>query len=299
MSALNRLVLSLPPEHSPDDAEALQARLALCVSHGWEEQSLPTGEFRCIVHSALPEFCAEIGREIRGILPEISLEENSVEEKNWIDAWKEFFTPVTAGAHFLVLAPWMHEELEAVAKEAATTGTARIPLLVEPKNAFGTGHHDSTALCLEALSSLYAEGKIREGMRFLDLGTGSGILGLACAGLHLSGEGLDIDPPAVANALENRAVNGVSEQRFTVRLGGIEEATGPYDLVLANILADPLKEMAPAMAALPGCGGKRPTLVLSGFLDIQADAVERAYLAAGYDRPRRMMRGEWSALIFE
>ena len=146
---------------------------------------------------------------------------------------------------------------------------------------------------------MYAEGKIREGMRFLDLGTGSGILGLACVGLHLHGEGLDIDPPAVANALENRAVNGVSEQRFTVRLGGIEEASGPYDLVLANILADPLKEMAPAMAALPGIAGKRPMLVLSGFLDIQADAVERAYLAAGYGRPRRMMRGEWVSLIFE
>ena len=115
MSALNRLVLTLPPDHSPEDADALHARLALCVSHGWEEQSLPTGEFRCIVHSALPEFCVEIVREVRGILPEISLEESAVEEKNWAEAWKEFFTPVEGGAHFLVLAPWMHEERKALA----------------------------------------------------------------------------------------------------------------------------------------------------------------------------------------
>jgi ribosomal protein L11 methyltransferase len=103
----------------------------------------------------------------------------------------------------------------------------------------------------------------------------------------------------VDNALENRAANGISERSFRVRLGGIEEATGGYDLVLANILAEPLKELAPALAALSGEDGKRPLLVLSGILDHQADAVERAYRAVGYGRPRRLPRGEWAALIFE
>jgi ribosomal protein L11 methyltransferase len=130
-------------------------------------------------------------------------------------------------------------------------------------------------------------------MRFLDLGTGSGILGLACAKLGLVGEGLDIDLPAVENALENRTANAVDPTDFAVRLGGVEEAAGPYDFIVANILAAPLREMAPAIAAL-----KSPALVLSGLLDMQADAVEAAYIEQGYAKARRMISGEWAALIF-
>jgi ribosomal protein L11 methyltransferase len=298
MSVLYRLVLTLPPGHAPENAEVLQAHLALHVPHGWEEQGLPTGEFRCIVHCALPEVRAGIARAVRNVLPGIFVEECSVAEENWAEAWKEFFTPVKAGAHFLVLAPWMREERDALDAEAAGGKNARIPLIIEPKSAFGTGHHESTALCLEALSALYAEGRIGAGMRFLDLGTGTGILGLACAGLQLHGDGLDTDPCAVANALENRAANGISAQVFAVRLGDIAAAQDAYDLVLANILAGPLMEMAPAMAALSGKGDVPPLLVLSGILTPQADAVERAYLAAGFERPRRLLRGEWAALIF-
>jgi ribosomal protein L11 methyltransferase len=299
MSVLNRLVLTLHPDSPPEDADLLRACLALRVPHGWEEEVPPEGGLRCIVHSALPEPRAGVVQAVRGFLPGISVEESCVEEKNWAEAWKEFFTPVTGGTHFLVLAPWMRDELAALAREAAKGGKARLPLIIEPKSAFGTGHHESTALCLEALSLLRSEGKIREGTRFLDLGAGTGILGLACARLGLCGDGLDTDPCAVDNALENRAANGISEQSFRVRPGGVEEARGAYDLVLANILAEPLRELAPALAALSGEKGKRPLLVLSGILDHQADAVERAYRAVGYGRPRRLPRGEWAALIFE
>lgn len=328
MSVLHRLTLSLPPDHLPEDADRLLAFLALRVSHGWEEQSPPTGELRCIVHTPLPEFTAQLAGEARHDLPEALVEEDTLEEQNWVEAWKEFFTPVQGGRHFLVLAPWMiaeREECEARARTGAApdrqqadgrqtdrqqadgqqtdgqqTDGPRIPVIIEPRTAFGTGHHETTALCLEAVSTLYDEGRLSAGMRFLDLGTGSGILGLACAKLGLRGEGLDIDPPAVDNALENRAVNNVPAEDFAVRPGGLEAAQGPYDLVLANILARPLRDMAPDLAGLPSPRpGKRPLLVLSGLLDIQADAVEAAYIAAGRGRARKLIRGEWAALIFE
>jgi ribosomal protein L11 methyltransferase len=288
MSQLTRLDITLPPGHSEEDAELLQAQLALRVSHGWEETSLPTGEFRCRVHFAIPEVCEDLRRAVAELLPAASLELSQVEDKNWMEAWKQFFTPVQAG-DFLVLAPWMTDELAAA---------SRIPIIIEPKTAFGTGHHATTALCLRAISLLHSEGRLRSGMRFLDLGTGSGILGIACAKLGLTGQGLDIDPPAIANSLENRAINGVAEDAFTLALGSVEQAKGPYDIVLANILAGPLRDMAGQIADLPGNGGSRPLLVLSGLLDIQADSVEAAYAAEGLPKPRRLADGEWMALIF-
>jgi len=291
MAILTRLDCILPWTHTTEDADKLLALLTLHVSHGWEERSLPTGELVCTVYSTVPESAQALQDTIVRSLPSASVQVTAEEEKDWAEAWKDFFTPVEGGEHFLVLAPWMTTEREQ---------TKRIPIIIEPKTAFGTGHHETTALCLAVISSLYGEGVVRAGMRFLDLGTGSGILGLACAKLGLSGEGLDIDLPAVENALENRAANAIDPADFAVRLGGVEEASGPYDFIVANILAAPLREMAPAIAALPeGPQNKRPVLVLSGLLEMQADAVEAAYIEQGYAKARRIIRGEWAALVFD
>jgi len=284
LAALTRLDCILPGIHTTQEADTLLALLTLHVSHGWEERALPTGELVCTIYHTVPASAQALRDCIFRALPRASVQVTLEEEKNWAEAWKEFFTPVEGGEHFLVLAPWMTAEREK---------TQRIPIIIEPKTAFGTGHHETTALCLTVISSLYAQGGIRPGMHFLDLGTGSGILGLACAKLGLTGEGLDIDLAAVENARENRAVNAIDPAAFAVRLGGVEEARDPYDFIVANILAAPLKEMAPAIAAL-----KPSVLVLSGLLGIQADAVEAAYIEQGYTQARRIIRGEWAALIF-
>lgn len=291
MSELIRVAMTLPPEHVSDEAEILSALLAAHVPHGWEEEILPAGEMRCIAHFSTPDACAGLAGHLRATLPSLRIERDSVPEKNWLEAWKEFFTPVEAGSHFLVLAPWMEKE---------RAQTPRIPVLIEPKTAFGTGHHASTALCLEAVSGLFAEGLLRPAGHFLDLGTGSGILGIGCARLGLSGLGLDIDPDAVANAVGNREINDLTEKDFAVRLGSLQDVAeaDPYDLVLANILAEPLKRLAPLMASLPGPGeGRRPLLVLSGLLNSQADDVEKAYTDLGWVRFSRLSRDEWTALI--
>lgn len=299
MPMLDRLTITLPPNHDPDEADRLQAALAVGVSHGWEEQSLPTGEWQCIVHNTSPAAGQELAAKIGALFPAAQLDRNTVEEKNWVEAWKEFFTPVKAGKRFLVLAPWMKEEA------AAAT---RTPIIIEPKTAFGTGHHATTALCLGVLSSLADQGLLHPGMRFLDLGCGSGILGIAAATLGLHGDGLDIETAAVENSEENRAGNGVAPEAFKIYRGSLEpadggcalpgDAHGPYDIILANILAGPLRELAPLVNALPGPDGKRPLLVLSGILDLQADAVAEAYTALGFPEPERSAQGEWVALTF-
>ena len=124
-----------------------------------------------------------------------------------------------------------------------------------------------------------------------------GVLGIGCCKSGLTGEGLDIDPLAVDNALENRVLNAVAPENFTVAEGSIGAVAGKrFDLVLANILARPLTEMAADIVRACRPGG---CLVLSGLLEIQADGVAAAYRAQGLPEPRRIIDGEWAALVWD
>lgn len=268
------------------DFDRISGLLTLGVSFGWEEESLATGETRFRVHCEQEGFLQKLRESVSHAAPETHCTLEALEAQDWLSAWRQFFTPVCCGSRFVVLPPWLAESPDF---------PGRTPVLIEPKSAFGTGHHATTALCLGVVSDLLDQGRIASGQTFLDLGTGSGVLGIACCKSGLSGLGLDIDPLAVDNALENRELNQVSG--FDAALGGIEAAVGhSFDLVLANILARPLMELAPAVAAARkphGC------LVLSGLLEIQADGVEAAYKAQGLPTARRVIEGEWCALVWE
>ncbi len=281
MSELTRLCITVEDEQT----DRLLALLSLSVTHGWEEQTLGTGETRCIVHSGHSGFCRELADSINSLIPEAEISLEQVEELDWVETWKEFFTPVACGRHFLVLPPW-----------SADFGDSedRIKVLIEPRQAFGTGHHASTALCLQGLSELYERGLLKTDGSFADIGTGSGILGLAAAKLGLKGVGLDIDIQAVDNAVENRALNNISEDAFAIALGGPDKAEGPYDLIFANILAEPLKNMAKDITALLKDGG---FIILSGFLNIQAQNVAAAYEEHGLSVFAEISREDWVALV--
>ncbi|ATD81277.1 MULTISPECIES: 50S ribosomal protein L11 methyltransferase [Desulfovibrio] len=260
--------------------------LTLEVPFGWEEESLPTGESRFRVHCENADFIRNLCNVFEVRLPGARCAVQSLEEQDWVAAWKQFFTPVPCGRRFVVLPPWLADSEEF---------SDRVKVFIEPKSAFGTGHHATTALCLMVLSDLLDAGRLSPGETFLDLGTGSGVLGIACCKSGLRGEGLDIDSLAVENALENRTLNEVEE--FAVGQGSIDAVPGKtYDLVLANILARPLIELAPLIvqACKPGA-----CLVLSGLLEIQADSVEAAYTAQCLPRPRRVLDGEWCALVWD
>ena len=252
---------------------------------GWQDEGSKEGLRRLTVHFDQPEQSAEIEAALVAACPGLAMEITSVDNADWNSAWKKYFTPIPIGTRFVVLPSWLRDE-----------PCAAQPILIEPKMAFGTGHHQTTALCLEALDRLATDGVLAAGQSFLDLGTGSGILGIAAAKLGLAGQGLDIDPVAVDNACENAALNAV-EGAFTLATGSITDIPEErrFDCILANILANPLIDMAEdicARLARPG------VLILSGILREQADRVIEAYVEQGLAAPHVSHSGEWTSLVF-
>lgn len=284
MKTIHRLEIVV----AESDYDCATGLLALEVPFGWEEQSLPTGETRFRVHCEQKDFLERLQQLLKQTVPAAESALSELEETDWLAAWRQFFTPVCCGNHFVVLPPWLTDTQDF---------PGRTPILIEPKSAFGTGHHATTALCLRVVSDLLEAGRLQQGQHFLDLGTGSGVLGIGCCKFGLTGEGLDIDPLAVDNAVENRALNAITPENFTVAEGSIGAVAGKqFDLVLANILARPLTEMAADIVRACRPGG---CLVLSGLLEIQADGVTAAYKAQGLPEPRRIIDGEWAALVWD
>jgi ribosomal protein L11 methyltransferase len=160
-------------------------------------------------------------------------------------------------------------------------------------SAFGTGLHPTTALCLEALLDV-ADAAVPDAV--LDVGTGSGILALG--GLMVGvprAVGIDVDDEALRVAAENARINRLDDRLELIR-GGPDAASGTFPLVLANVLAAPLIEMAPALVRRVGHLGQ---IVLSGIPSSMAEEVERTYRDLGTRRVRVMSRGGWVALVLQ
>ncbi len=203
-------------------------------------------------------------------------------EQDWSETWKQGLAPMSIGRAF-VRPSWI----------PAATPEGMAEIILDPGMAFGTGTHPTTALCLAALSDLLGD---RPGARVLDVGTGSGLLAIAArklGGGRVAGN--DNDPVAVRVARENAALNGVA---LDLNERDVPEQQGPFDLVLANILANTLVALAPALAAQLAPGG---VVLLSGILRPQEEEVRAAYLAAGLvplpGGDRR--QDEWSLLALE
>lgn len=252
---------------SEDDFPLTQALVAQIAETGWEEEAQPSGEILLRVTFDKEEACVNLINTLSSMVPEASLRRDIFPDRDWNAGWRKYFTPVEAG-DFLILPPWMKDE----------DAVSRIPIIIEPKSAFGTGHHPTTTMCLDAMSRLRAAGIIKAGQTFLDLGTGTGILGIGCVKMGLFGLGVDIDQLSIDNARENCEMNGISEE-FDIRYGSVDLVQGRgFDVVVANILAEPLREMAPAIIPLikpDGC------LILSGFLAVQMPSLLEAYASMG------------------
>ena len=166
---------------------------------------------------------------------------------------------------------------------------------IEAGLAFGTGHHGTTAGCLETIDAVVRRERPRNA---LDLGTGSAVLAIAVAKLsHIPVLATDIDPIATRVAMENVRLNGVSAYVRTETATGFHHPAmrfaAPFDLIVANILAKPLMQLAPRMAAHLSLGG---SLILSGILDRQRDAVIAAYVAQQFRHVRTLHREGWVTL---
>lgn len=284
MSTLMKIEFSVPAEKA-DDCNAF---LAPKVSHGWEEIPETEGD-RMLFRLFLEDhpLGTELIRDIEARFPGCRLSHSEQESEDWAMAWKDFFNPVMCGERFEILPPWLSEDGH----------DGKTHIVIEPKMAFGTGHHPTTSLCLEAIGEIVQKGLVREGMRFLDLGTGSGILGIGLCKLGLKGIGLDIDPQAIACAQENLETNNVAES-MRLAVGSVEslDAGQEFDVVVANILSGPLIEMAVDIVPHVRPEG---VLVLSGILNEQAQAVAAAYERRGIGQPVITSQGEWAVLVWD
>ncbi|MCX4189880.1 50S ribosomal protein L11 methyltransferase [Methylophaga sp. OBS3] len=207
----------------------------------------------------------------QGELPPFKME--AVEDKDWERAWMDNFQPMCFGDQLWIVPSW-HQPPQADA----------VNILLDPGLAFGTGTHPTTALCLRWLDKAAVKGKT-----VIDYGCGSGILGIAAALLGAERViGVDTDPQALEATQDNAERNGVTIETYLPKDAPQLEC----DLLLANILAGPLTELAPLFATLTHT---KSDIVLSGVLDTQADMVQNAYLPYfTMDEPAQL--DEWMRL---
>jgi len=202
---------------------------------------------------------------------------NSLAEQDWATAWQKDWHGQPVGDSL-----WVRPSFCA----ASTDG--RIDIVLDPGMAFGTGTHSTTRLCLQAIERICRD---ETPASILDMGAGSGLLAIAALKLGVtSALAIDMEEESVAACHENAAINAVS---LEARLACIPPE-GAFDLVVANILAGPLIDMAQALSA---CVGR--TLVLSGLLVSQAESVSKPYLDAGLHIERSDSEGEWMAITLK
>ncbi|HEV2649850.1 MAG TPA: 50S ribosomal protein L11 methyltransferase [Rhizomicrobium sp.] len=219
-----------------------------------------------------------IGREVTaGPLP----------DQDWIRLSQEGLPPVRAGRFFVY-----------GAHDAGQVPAGVIALKIEAGMAFGTGHHETTALCLSALSDL---AKRRRYHNVLDLGCGTGLLAIAAAKLWRQRVlATDIDRVAIEVTDENARVNGVAPLVHAETADGMTHpaisAQAPFDLIIANILSGPLTHLAPGISRAVAKGG---SLVLSGLLTWQENLVVSFYTPHGLILRERRRDGPWSALVLQ
>jgi len=205
-----------------------------------------------------------------------------VASEDWTENWKKHFPRMPVGERLEILPPW---------EDPASAANGRTVVVINPGLAFGTGHHETTALCLVAVDRW-----VQPGYTVADIGCGSGILALAAAKLGaVRVEAVDIDPEAIDAAKENAVINGIGNRvRFSVADGPPDCTQSSdkdrFDLVLANIYAEKLVTMRDALTACVKPGGR---LVLSGIESARRILVEDAFARSGWPIEVEWQRGEW------
>ena len=222
-----------------------------------------------------------------GVLLEVV---ETFEDEDWLVKSREGFGRIEVGEHFLVEPLW----------DADPVPEGRIPVVVNPGLAFGTGGHETTRLCMELLEGLAARGELRG--PGLDVGAGTGILALTA--FHLGVRDLtafDLDPdcgPAMVELIEMNAGALKGKVPFSSFVGNLEDAraTGPWNLMLANILLETIQELLPGLVARLAKGGR---LIASGILQEREDEALLSLATAGLRLLEVRREGAWIAILAE
>ena len=211
----------------------------------------------------------------------LEMEVESMNTEDWANNWKAYFKPLPVGDKLLICPTWETPGAEAEGRQV---------LWIDPGMAFGTGGHDTTRLVLEQLQRV-----IIPGTAMLDVGCGSGILAIAGCLLGVkTAVGVDIDKLAVKTAIENGERNGLCSPQYTVFAGDlVDKVEGQYDLITANIVADAIIALSPAVRPFLKPGG---TYIVSGIIDTREDEVVAALSAAGFTVCDRHQSSGWLCL---
>ncbi len=233
---------------------------------------------------------AETKRLLSAFSPLPAMKLTPLPERNWVSVVQSGLSPVYAGRFFI------HGSHD---RRRAHPASGHIE--IDAGEAFGTAHHGTTKGCLLALDILFKKYPAGRFRKVLDLGTGSGLLAIAAARLlHRLVVASDIDPVSVRVATHNASLNRVAPMLKIVRANGLSHPllrrNAPYDLLMANILAPPLLELAPDIrkSLAPGA-----MLVLSGLLQAQSRRIEARYYRQGFSLAKRLPLDEWMTLILK
>lgn len=285
ISKSNKIHISFPNPLDDSLMEELASFIAMSyhrpviqVSSDTLELSLRPDE----IDSLLPDLF-QITASVIGHKPMITVE--SYDDTNWEHEWKRYIKPIEVGAKFLICPSW-----------EMCSSDSRMVISIDPGMAFGTGHHETTRLCLEWIDNLAINHKhLVQKFSFLDVGTGSGILAIAAALTGFSQvTAIDNDPEAITVAVENAEKNGVNGKiRFMVAEPAVFKNKA-FDVTMANIQANVLIEMANVLVAVTS---KR--LVLAGILKDQEPDVRSAFNRCGALWKKTITMGEWVLIDFQ
>ncbi|MFI5394661.1 MAG: 50S ribosomal protein L11 methyltransferase [Candidatus Binatia bacterium] len=225
----------------------------------------------------LHRFCAGLGSPLETGAVRV----RQIAEEDWAQNWKLHFHPQSIGDRLYICPPW-----------DAAAAPNRVAVVIEPGMAFGTGQHGSTRGCLTLLDWAAGRRSIR---RALDVGTGSGVLAIALAKLQVPEVwAVDVDQQAVTIAARNAVRNGVEEQiHFTSE---IDAVPGTFDLLVANLFANLLEELAGRFTQLLAAAG---LLICSGLLTSDEKRVRRPYEVLGFEISKRYEEASWLTLALE
>jgi ribosomal protein L11 methyltransferase len=285
---LSQLSTPLTKDQAFALVDAVMEREDLAVTaaaHEDEETGEWVFEATCDSSPDLEAF-AELARQTLG--GEVAFAVEAIDpDINWVAKSLEGLAPVIAGGFYVY-----------GSHEAEGPPAGLIPIRIDAAQAFGTGHHETTTGCLEAIDRALKRRRYRA---MLDVGTGTGVLAIALAKRTRTPVlATDIDPVAVRTAIENAQHNEVGRYIIAVEASGLEHrqiASGaPYDLIVANILAGPLTALAPAVGRVAEHGA---TVILSGILDSQAAGVVAAYSRQSVVLRQKIVKNEWVTLVLE
>jgi ribosomal protein L11 methyltransferase len=263
----------------PEAAERVLAELLTIAPGGVEEDEGP-GWVEYAIYGA-PGELPDLG-SVEAVAGDEAIEVTSAEiPDDWGDHWRDFHKPVLIGGRVLIRPSWIEGTEEA----------AGIDVVVDPGQAFGTGAHPTTAMCVELLAALADAGEARGPL--VDLGTGSGVLAITAAKLGWHPVlAVDYEPAALEAAGANAEANGVDLRLSRVNL---RERVPPFaDTVVANLTAPILRAVAEMVAPRPDWPPRN--LVCSGLLAGEAEGVAAAFEAGGLSERARRASGDWVAL---